>query len=98
MGANTSNQVNQDLFKIPAEEKLYEAVEKVRMDLDPMLAQTAPDYGKILEALHSLTDPINHFFDNVIVNDEDLALRGNRYALLGGVQALVERIGDFRAL
>jgi glycyl-tRNA synthetase beta chain len=96
--ADANTHVKLDLLHLPAEKKLYEAVEKVRMDLEPMLANSAPDYSKILKALHSLTDPINHFFDSVIVNDEDLALRGNRYALLGSVQNLASKIADFQVL
>lgn len=96
--SDSNTHIKLDLLHLPAEKKLYEAVEKVRVDLGPMLSKSAPDYSKILKALHALTDPINHFFDNVIVNDEDLALRGNRYALLGSVQALASKIADFRVL
>jgi glycyl-tRNA synthetase beta chain len=95
---DSNTQVKINLLKIPAEKELYESVEKVRVDLEPMLSKSASDYSKILKALHALTNPINHFFDNVIVNDEDMDLRGNRYALLANIEALITRIGDFRVL
>lgn len=96
--ADADTHVKLDLLKIPAEKKLYEAVEKLRLDLESMLSKSTLDYAKILKALHTLTDPINQFFDTVIVNDEDLTLRRNRYALLGSIQTLVARIADFRVL
>jgi glycyl-tRNA synthetase beta chain len=96
--ADVDTHVKLDLLKVPAEKKLYEAVEMLKLDLDAMLAKVTPDYPKILKALHALAASINHFFDTVIVNDDNLDLRRNRYALLGSIQTLVSRVADFRVL
>ena len=98
VGADANASVKLDLLHLPAEKTLYEALSNLRMQMDPLLQQSTPDYGKILKTLHALTNPINHFFNTVIVNDEDKALCDNRYAMLEKIHALVAPIGDFRVL
>jgi glycyl-tRNA synthetase beta chain len=68
---------------------LYERVEA---------AVTARDYAGALDALASLKPAVDSFFDRVLVNDPDAALRANRLALLGHLRSLFLRVADFSRL
>lgn len=56
------------------------------------------DYDRFLALLATMRGPVDTFFEQVMVMDEDLALRRNRLALLNNFIALVEQFADFRAL
>jgi glycyl-tRNA synthetase beta chain len=58
----------------------------------------AGDHQGGLIACAALRTPVDAFFDQVMVNAEDVALRGNRLALLGQLQALMNRIADLSKL
>ena len=51
-----------------------------------------------MHALAGLAQPINHFFDNVVVNSDDEAIRKNRLALLNRVRVAMREIADFNQL
>lgn len=53
------------------------------------------DWKAVCEALADLSPAISRFFDDVMVMDEDLAVRNNRLALLTRCKALFDSIGDF---
>jgi glycyl-tRNA synthetase beta chain len=48
--------------------------------------------------LAGLRAPVDHFFDTVLVNDPDPALRGNRLRLLSGIRSAFRRIADIDAI
>jgi len=54
--------------------------------------------AKHLQALAALQAPVDAFFEQVMVNAEDPALRRNRLALLGGLHALMNRVADLSQL
>jgi glycyl-tRNA synthetase beta chain len=56
------------------------------------------DYTASLKALAGLRAPVDAFFDHVMVNAEDLALRANRLALLRGLHAAMNRVADLARL
>ena len=58
-------------------------------------AVKAEDFAAAMAALASLRAPIDAFFDNVTVNDEDTAKRENRLALLDRFRAAVHNVADF---
>ena len=58
----------------------------------------AGDYERFLALLATMRTPVDTFFEQVMVMDEDPALRRNRLALLNNFIALVEQFADFRAL
>ncbi|MCL2654422.1 MAG: glycine--tRNA ligase subunit beta [Coriobacteriia bacterium] len=58
----------------------------------------AGDYDRFLALLATMRGPVDTFFDQVMVMDENPALRRNRLALLNNFIALVEQFADFRAL
>ena len=80
----------------PAEKQLAAAFEFVAPQVDAALA--AGDDAGLLRALIPLKQPVDRFFDEVMVLVEDPRLRDNRLALLGMLQALMNRIADISLL
>ncbi len=46
-------------------------------------------------ALSALREPVDSFFERVLVNDEDQAVRANRLALLARIRAATDQVADF---
>ena len=80
----------------PAEKALAEAVLVLRTEVQPLIAQG--DYTAVLDKLANLRTPVDSFFDNVMVNAEDPALRQNRLAILKMLQGLFLQVADISAL
>ena len=80
----------------PAEKALAEAVLTLRTEVQPLIAQG--DYTTVLDKLANLRAPVDSFFDNVMVNAEDLALRQNRLAILNTLQNLFLQVADISLL
>jgi glycyl-tRNA synthetase beta chain len=80
-------------FQDEAERALHAAVEQAIADTDPLLASR--DYVAVLGRLARLRPEVDTFFDKVMVNVEDLAVRANRLALL---QRLADRLGSVAAI
>ena len=85
--------VEPSLFQAPAENTLYEALEKTRQAVAPLVA--AGDYTAALTAMLAMKEPIDRFFDDVMVMVEDERLRANRLGLLAGAAALFRTVADF---
>ena len=80
----------------PAEKALAEAVLALRAEVQPLIAQG--DYTAVLDKLANLRAPVDSFFDNVMVNAEDPALRQNRLAILNTLQDLFLQVADISVL
>ena len=80
----------------PAEKALAEAVLALRTKVQPLIAQG--DYTAVLDKLANLRAPVDSFFDNVMVNAEDPALRQNRLAILNTLQDLFLQVADISVL
>ena len=80
----------------PAEKALAEAVLALRTEVQPLIAQG--DYTAVLDKLANLRVPVDSFFDNVMVNAEDPALRQNRLAILNTLQNLFLQVADISLL
>ena len=80
----------------PAEKALAEAVLALRTEVQPLIAQG--DYTAVLDKLANLRAPVDSFFDNVMVNAEDPALRQNRLAILNTLQDLFLQVADISVL
>lgn len=86
--------VQPELFTESAEKELYEAYQKARASLSPGSSMTA-----IIEALRDiLVEPINAFFDKVMVMAENEKIRQNRLALLQDIRDLTKGYADFSEL
>ena len=80
----------------PAEKALAEAVLALRTEVQPLIAQG--DYTAVLDKLANLRAPVDSFFDNVMVNAEDPALRQNRLAILNTLQGLFLQVADISVI
>jgi glycyl-tRNA synthetase beta chain len=83
-------------FVDPAEHRLLEAVRRSVGEI-PKLEEKSP-FRAVLEALSGLADPIDAYFDAVLVNADDAAVRENRISFLGEVFGLFGRYADFQAI
>ncbi|MDQ3618435.1 MAG: glycine--tRNA ligase subunit beta [Pseudomonadota bacterium] len=81
------------LFTEAAERELADAVDAAIADTDPLLASR--DYVAVLDRLARLRPQVDAFFDSVMVNADDLAVRNNRLALL---KRLSDRLGSVAAI
>jgi glycyl-tRNA synthetase beta chain len=89
-------QVNSALLKEPAEAALNQALAEVKPKADA--AFDTGDYTASLQALAALRGPVDAFFDGVMVNAEDVALRNNRLGLLAILHAAMNRVADLSRL
>jgi len=85
-----------ELFKEEEEKKLFEVLEKVKDSADDFIEDAL--YKDALEVFLGLTQPINDFFDKVLVMDKDERVRENRLALLASVWETVSTFADFSRL
>jgi glycyl-tRNA synthetase beta chain len=90
---NRDAAVQEGLFKADAEGSLHGATQRLEAQIPSLTA--AAQYQDALHAIAALRDPIDAFFDGVMVMDQDEAVRNNRLALLTRVAALVSPIADF---
>lgn len=84
------------LLREPAERTLAEAMQSLRTEV--LAATRQRDYSGALDRLAALRPSVDAFFDQVLVNDPDPALRANRLALLGTLRALFSGIADLSCL
>ncbi|HEX5337479.1 MAG TPA: glycine--tRNA ligase subunit beta, partial [Gallionella sp.] len=88
--------VNAALLAEPAEQALHQALAQIAPKADAAFA--VGDYAASLQALAGLRAPVDAFFDSVMVNAEDAALRANRLALLAQLQQAMNRVADISKL
>lgn len=84
------------LLKEPAEAALQDALTKIAPDAEAAFERG--DYTASLQALAALREPVDAFFDTVMVNAEDPALRANRLGLLATMHAAMNRVADLSKL
>jgi glycyl-tRNA synthetase beta chain len=89
-------QVDVALLGVAAERDLHDAVEAVAAKVEADLA--ARRYDAALATLAGLRPAIDAFFNDVMVNDPDAALRANRLALVARVRALFAGVADLSRL
>ncbi|NBD21530.1 glycine--tRNA ligase subunit beta [Aquabacterium fontiphilum] len=88
--------VDTALLREAAEASLYEALQSVAP-----AAQSAfdrGDYAASLQALAALKAPVDAFFDGVMVNADDAALKANRLGLLATLHGAMNRVADLSRL
>lgn len=95
-GSDGADEVQPKLFDDEAEKALYEALSKAADEVRPMLAERR--YTETLRALATLREPVDRFFDDVMVMVDDARLRANRLALLAGLRALFLDVADISRL
>ncbi|MBI0426760.1 glycine--tRNA ligase subunit beta [Psychrobacter sp. NG27] len=93
---SVADTVDEALLSETAEQNLYTNVKQAQTVVQPLLEQA--DYTQVLQTLASLDEPLTQFFDGVMVNSEDAALKNNRLALLKQVRALFLTVADISEL
>ncbi|WP_027833589.1 glycine--tRNA ligase subunit beta [Maritalea myrionectae] len=95
-GRSYRDEVDHKLFKTDDEEKLATAIEVVNEAVAANIA--ADDFATAINELSSLRKPVDAFFENVLVNDEDPAVRVNRLNLLAKLRETMHLIANFSKL
>lgn len=86
-------EINSDLFILEEEKNLYTLYQSVRKNSTQYFEKQ--DFDSFFAELSSLTKPLGHFFDSVLVNDPNLIVRQNRLQLLFKIRRLYEDTIDF---
>ncbi|GIR46026.1 MAG: glycine--tRNA ligase beta subunit [Hyphomicrobiales bacterium] len=89
-----ANAVSADLFEQDAEGTLFAALS----DLPDTLDASLQAYGQYLDELAALRISVDGFFDAVLVNAEDDRLKANRLAILAGLVASMDLVGDLAVI
>ncbi|MDQ1185225.1 glycine--tRNA ligase subunit beta [Agrobacterium larrymoorei] len=92
-GTVVADGVSEDLLKLDAEKALYVAIKTASADSAKAVA--AEDFRSAMQALSTLRAPVDTFFNDVLVNDEDAAIRANRLALLKAIREATGTVADF---
>ena len=88
--------INPQLFVAPAEGALHDAA--VASSKEVLAATVKYDYAAVLAEATKLVAPINKFFEDVMVMDEDVRVKNNRLALLSAVKDITHAVGDLSAI
>lgn len=98
---NVTEAVDEKLFKLPAERALYDKIHEVDSSLGCAVntAKTKEEYLNVLKTYGAFKEPLENFFKDVMVNDENPAVRQNRLALLARVRRyLTQTVADITNL
>jgi glycyl-tRNA synthetase beta chain len=91
-----AGEIDAALLESDVERDLVAAVVSAETDSTPLLADA--DYVGLLRRMASLRDPVDRYFDNVMVMADDEAVRRNRLILLGRLRAMFLRVADISLL
>jgi glycyl-tRNA synthetase beta chain len=80
----------------PAERALFDALQGLKPEVESKFQ--SHDYTGALQVLARLKQPVDTFFDKVMVMTDDARVRENRLALLGDLKALMNRVADISKL
>lgn len=92
-GTEVAKSVSEGLLKLDAEKALYAAIKSATADAAK--AVEGEDYRSAMQALSTLRAPVDKFFEDVLVNDEDASIRANRLALLKAIRTATGTVADF---
>jgi len=90
---NTDTSIDEALLAEVAERDLAAALRAIKAEAAPLLI--AKEYEKALAVILKMKEPIDTFFDKVMVMADDAAVRRNRLALLTAIAGLFRKVGDF---
>jgi glycyl-tRNA synthetase beta chain len=84
------------LLEEDAEKSLFDRIQVIENTVTPLYS--AGDYGNILSQLASLREPVDAFFEHVMVMVDNQAIKANRLALLARLQYLLQGVADISLL
>jgi glycyl-tRNA synthetase beta chain len=88
--------IQPSLLQEPAEQSLAKTLQEINPIATSAVARG--EYAKALAAMAALKSPVDAFFENVMVNADDPALRANRLALLAELHRAMNQVGDLSRL
>ncbi len=88
-----SEEIDVKLMQLDEEKALFAVVNDIKSAVTPLF--NSGNYADALAKLASLREPVDAYFDSVMVMDEDLAVRRNRLAQLAAVKQLFDQVADF---
>ena len=92
-GTSVAGSVDKTQFSTDEERALFDSLEEAEHFAKMAIEQE--DFAKAMEFLSKLRAPVDNFFEHVMVNDDDLAIRANRLALMRRIVAATETVADF---
>ncbi|MCM2440766.1 glycine--tRNA ligase subunit beta [Agrobacterium vitis] len=92
-GTVVADGVSEALLTLDAEKALYAAITQATQSAAEAVAKE--DFRSAMQALSTLRAPVDKFFEDVLVNDEDAAIRANRLALLKAIREATGTVADF---
>ena len=88
--------VDETLLICAEEKTLFQAMRKAEKESQRLIAKE--DFTGALETLAGLAEPVDAFFDSVLVNADDKKIRANRFALLAELRTLLNQVADISKL
>ncbi|MEW9807481.1 glycine--tRNA ligase subunit beta [Mesorhizobium sp. ZMM04-5] len=92
-GTVVADAVDPALFRTDEERALDAAVNQAEREAGQAIQNE--DFSGAMKALSALREPVDSFFEGVLVNDEDAGVRANRLALLARIRAATSQVADF---
>ncbi|MBW3096965.1 glycine--tRNA ligase subunit beta [Pseudohoeflea coraliihabitans] len=92
-GTTIAGEVDAGLLQQEEEKKLFETVNQTASEAEQAIENE--DFSAAMGALARLREPVDSFFEAVLVNADDENLRGNRLALVGMIRSATSKVADF---
>jgi len=89
----SSQNIDEKLFKQDEEISLHKSIDEIYPQMEKFVFDS--EYNEALNMICGLESVTNNFFDNVLINSDDVSITNNRKALLYKLKALFDMIGDF---
>ena len=88
-----SGEVADELLKLVPERALAKEIKKIEKEVSAFILND--DFSSAIKSLAELHEPVDDFFENVMVNDDDKAIRDNRLKLLASLRDTMHLVADF---
>ena len=95
-GEEVPDRIDEGRLEAPEEQALHRRLREVETEAGPLFERG--EYTRAMQLLATLREPVDAFFDAVMVMTGDPALRRNRLALLAGLRRLFLRVADLGRL
>jgi len=92
-GAEISFDIDTSLLNADSELELHKTLNQIASTTAQNLE--IKDYSSAMQTMATMRNPVDSFFDNVMVNDDDPAIRTNRLALLHRIRTVTGQVADF---
>ncbi|MDH5435807.1 MAG: glycine--tRNA ligase subunit beta, partial [Gammaproteobacteria bacterium] len=90
------DKIDEKLFWLPEESALFNTLSTLSNEVTPLIKND--EYEKVLTILAGLRQPVDSYFDSVMVMADDLTLRNNRISLLNKLHKLFLEVADISKL